>query len=326
MAHTDAQPRFTIPRFPGDIMIYPMIIGLLLNTFLPQLLDIGGFTTALARGGSSPLVGAILLFIGAGIDVRATPRALKVGLAILIPKLVVCIALGLMVALLANDNVLGLSSVSIIGGISFCNVALYTGIMGEYGNEAERGAVGVLCLTIGPTVTMIALGAAGIADIPFGAIVGSLFPLVLGVVLGNLFPFMRHFLSPGQNPGIMVIGFTLGCGMNLVDIVVGGASGLLLAALCLGIGGVTFATDRLFGGTGRAGIACGTVAGTAMMTPVAMAEVGEHYAQIAPMATAQIATAVIVTALIAPVLTGRVGRRPDAEAAAETAAEGPEKA
>lgn len=67
------------------------------------------------------------------------------------------------------------------------------------------------------------------------------------------------------------------------------------------------------GGTGRAGIACGAVAGTAMMTPVAMAEVGEHYAAIAPVAAAQIATAVIVTALVtalvAPVLTGWVDRR-----------------
>ena len=39
-------PRFRVPRIPGDIMIYPMVIGLLLNTFCPQLLDMGGFLTA----------------------------------------------------------------------------------------------------------------------------------------------------------------------------------------------------------------------------------------------------------------------------------------
>ena len=303
------EKRFRMPRIPGDIMIYPMILGLLINTFCPQVLDMGGFLTAVSRNGSSPIVGAILLFIGAGINFRSTPKAIKTGLAVLIPKLALCISLGLTVAFFFNDNLLGLSSVSIIGGISFCNVALYTGIMGEYGTEAERGAVGILCFTIGPTVTMIALGAAGLADIPLGTLVGSLLPLVLGMVLGNCFPFMREFLPPGQNPLIMVIGFILGCGMSLGDFVTGGVSGILLALLALAFGVVSALIDKLAGGTGRAGIAAGTIAGTAMATPVAMAEVGERYAALAPIAAAQIATAVIITALVAPILTGWVDRK-----------------
>lgn len=304
-----ARPRFKMPRIPGDIMIYPMVIGLALNTFAPQVLDMGGFTTAVARQGTSPLVAAILLFIGAGLDFKTTPRAIKTGLAILVPKLAACIAIGLAVAFFFDDDLLGLSSVSIIGGISFCNVALYTGIMGEYGDEAEQGAVGVLCFTIGPTITMIALGAAGLADIPVGTLMGSLLPLVLGMVLGNCFPFMRGFLPPGQNPCIMVVGFALGCGMSLEDFVGGGISGLLLSALCLAIGVLTFAFDRLCGGTGKAGAACATVAGTAMMTPVAMAAVSERYAALQGAAAAQIAVAVIVTAFVAPVVTGWVDER-----------------
>ena len=308
-AGATAEKRFRVPRIPGDIMIYPMILGLLINTFCPQVLDMGGFFTAVSRNGSSAIVGAILLFIGAGINFKSTPAAIKTGLAVLIPKLVLCISLGLAVAFFFNDNLLGLSSVSIIGGISFCNVALYTGIMGEYGSEAERGGVGILCFTIGPTVTMIALGAAGLADIPLGTLVGSLLPLVLGMVLGNCFPFMREFLPPGQNPLIMVIGFILGCGMSLDNFVTGGLSGILLALIALVFGVASALIDKLTGGTGRAGIAAGTVAGTAMATPVAMAEVGERYAALAPIAAAQIATAVIITALVAPVLTGWVDRK-----------------
>lgn len=309
MTEQSTTARFRVPRLPGDIMIYPMIIGLLLNTFCPSILDMGGFFTAVARNGQSPIVGAILLFIGAGIDIHSTPKAIKTGFAILIPKLVLSIALGLCVALFFGDNFLGLSSVSIIGGISFCNIALYTGIMAEYGNDAEEGAVAVLCLTIGPTITMIALGAAGIVDIPVATIVGSLLPLVIGIALGNLFPFMQEFLPAGQNPCILVIGFALGCGMSLEKFVIGGLSGILLALLCLAIGFVTLASDRLTGGTGRAGIACGTVAGTAMMTPVALASLSEHYAETSAVAAAQIATAVIITAIVAPMLTGWLDRR-----------------
>lgn len=64
-----------VPRLPGDIMIYPMIAGLLINTFCPQVLEIGGFFTAATRGGASAVVAAILLFVGAGISFKATPGA-----------------------------------------------------------------------------------------------------------------------------------------------------------------------------------------------------------------------------------------------------------
>ena len=172
-ATANEQKKFKVPRIPGDIMIYPMIVGLLLNTFCPQVFEIGGFFTAACRGGSNTIVAAILLFVGAGISFKSTPGAIKTGIVVLIPKLVVAAALGLGVAYFFNDNLLGLSSVSIIGGITFCNMALYTGIMGEFGDESEQGAVGILFFTAGPAVTMIILGVSGLANIPVGTIIGS---------------------------------------------------------------------------------------------------------------------------------------------------------
>ena len=302
--------RFKVPRIPGDIMIYPMIAGLLINTFCPQVLEIGGFFTNATRGGANAVVAAILLFVGAGISFKSTPGAVKTGFVVLIPKLVLAAALGLGVAYLFNDNFLGLSSVSIIGGISFCNMALYTGIMSEYGNESEQGAVGILFFTAGPTVTMIILGVSGLANIPLGTVVGSVLPLVIGMVLGNLFPFIRNLLVPGTNPAIAVLGFQLGCSMSLVSFVTGGISGILLGLITVFVvGPVTFAFERLMGGTGKPAVACSTIAGTAMTTPAALAEVAPKYAAIAPVAYAQIATAVIITAALAPILTGWVDKR-----------------
>ncbi|QWT17280.1 2-keto-3-deoxygluconate permease [Collinsella sp. zg1085] len=308
--HASPRTQFKIPRLPGDIMIYPMIAGLLINTFCPQLLEIGGFFTAAARGGANTIVAAILLFVGAGISFKATPAAIKTGVVILIPKLVVATALGLVVAHVFNDNFLGLSSVAIISAISFCNMALYTGIMGEYGDEAERGAVGVLFFTAGPAVTMIILGVAGVASIPLGTIVGSILPLVIGIVLGNIFPFIRQLLTLGANPAIAVVGFQLGCGMSLTNFISGGISGILLGLIAFFVvGTITCVFERLLGGRGRAAVASSTVAGTAMTTPVALVEVSPAYAAIAPIAAAQIATAVIVTAVIAPILTGWYDKR-----------------
>ena len=173
-ATANEQKKFKVPRIPGDIMIYPMIVGLLLNTFSPQVFEIGGFFTAACRGGSNTIVAAILLFVGAGISFKSTPGAIKTGIVVLIPKLVVAAALGLGVAYFFNDNFLGLSSVSIIGGITFCNMALYTGIMGEFGDESEQGAVGILFFTAGPAVTMIILGVSGLANIPVGTVIHNI--------------------------------------------------------------------------------------------------------------------------------------------------------
>ncbi|EHF01238.1 MULTISPECIES: 2-keto-3-deoxygluconate permease [Olsenella] len=311
MAEAEAektQGRFRIPRLPGDIMIYPMLLGLLLHSFVPGLLEIGGFTTAVVHGGNA-LVFVILFGIGVGINFRSTPKAVKTGIMIIIPKLVLSIALGLCVAFFMGDDLLGLSSLAIIGGVSFCNIALYTGIMAEYGDEAERGAAGILCFTAGPTITMIALGAAGIADISVGQLVGSLLPIVLGIVLGNLFPFVKQLMAPGVNPCIAVLGFALGCGMSLESLVAGGISGIVLAVICLAIGFATAGFDRLTGGTGKAGMACSTIAGTAMTTPPAVAASDASYAALVPVATAQIAAAVIITALVAPLLTGWLDER-----------------
>ena len=308
MATERAPKRVSIPRLPGDIMIYPMFLGLLLHSFVPEVLEMGGFTTAAVHGGNA-LVFVILLGIGVGINFRSTPRAVKCGIMILIPKLALSIAFGLLVAFFLGDNFFGLSSLAIIGGVSFCNIALYTGIMAEYGDEAERGAAGILCFTAGPTITMIALGAAGVADISLGSLVGSLLPIVLGIVLGNLFPFVRQLMAPGVHPCIAVLGFALGCGMSLESLVAGGLSGILLAVICLVIGVATAAFDRLTGGSGKAGMACSTIAGTAMTTPPALAASDASYAALVPVATAQIAAAVIITALAAPLLTGWLDNR-----------------
>lgn len=69
------------------------------------------------------MVASILLFVGAGISFKATPDAVKTGVVVLIPKLLLAEAMGFAVAWFFNDDLLGLSSVSIIGGISFCNIS-----------------------------------------------------------------------------------------------------------------------------------------------------------------------------------------------------------
>ena len=301
--------KFKYKRFPGDTIVVPMIIGVILNSFLPKVLEMGGFFTSVVHG-TGALVGVFLFFLGASIDIKSTPKAIKKGAVVITTKIAVSIILGLLVAFLFNDNFLGLSSLAIIGGISVANNALFSGIVAEYGDDSDKGAVAITSLSVGPTVTMIALSSAGLASISIWPIIGSILPLILGLILGNCSPWLKKNLSSGVTPSIIVVGFALGCGMSIQQLFQGGLSGVLLGLITvLIVGIITIGADKLTGGTGISGAAISSTAASAIANPAALAAIDPAFALIAPIATAQIAASVIITAFLTPILTSFVWKQ-----------------
>ena len=84
-------------------MVVPLFVGVILNTFFPSVLNIGGLTTSLARG-SGALIGAFLLCMGAGINFKSTAMALKKGIAVTFAKFLVGALLGITVAKLLGGE------------------------------------------------------------------------------------------------------------------------------------------------------------------------------------------------------------------------------
>ena len=301
--------KFRYKRFPGDTIVVPMLIGVVLNSFVPQVLEMGGFFTNAVHG-TGALVGIFLFFLGASIDIKSTPKAIKKGSVIIVTKILVSVALGLGVAFLFNDNLLGLSSLAIISAISVANNALYSGIVAEYGDDSDKGAVGITSLSVGPTVTMIALSSAGLASISIWPIIGSIFPLILGLILGSCSPWLKKNLSAGVTPSIIVVGFALGCGMSIQQLFQGGLSGILLGLItAVVVGIVTIFADKLTGGSGIAGAAISSTAASGVANPAALAAIDPAFAVIAPIATAQVAASVIITAFLTPVVASFVAKR-----------------
>ena len=70
-----------INKVPGGLMVVPLFIGMVLNTFFPTLLKIGGFTEALSSVGYPTILGMYLFTVGTKMTVRTAPRMLKRGLA-----------------------------------------------------------------------------------------------------------------------------------------------------------------------------------------------------------------------------------------------------
>lgn len=300
----------TIEKIPGGMMIVPLFLGVIMNSLFPELLDIGGLTTELARG-SSTLIAAFLLCMGAGINIKAVPLSLKKGAAITFSKFAVGMGIGVgVIYIFGKEGFLGLSALAIIAGMTNSNGGLFAALASEFGDETDIGSISIISMNDGPFLTMIALGTAGLANFPILTIIGVVLPLIIGVVLGNLDDDLRKFLQTGGFVLIPFFAFSLGAALNFSTIFQAGLSGILLGVLCTVVGGFfNIMADRLVGGTGVAGASASSTAGNAVATPAALALADPSLTTYVATATSQIAAAVITTVILTPILTQFVVKR-----------------
>lgn len=306
----DMDIKATVEKIPGGMMVVPLVLGAIVNTLAPEALQVGGFTTALFKEGAPALIGAFLFCMGAGIYIKAAPKALLIGGGVTASKFLVAVAVGFAVdTFFGAEGLWGLTSVAVISAMSNTNGGLYAALAGEFGQDNEVGATPVISLNDGPVLTMIALGAAGMANIPVMSVVVVIVPMLLGMLLGNLDPKMRDFLSQGGPILIPFFAFALGASIDFAMLLKGGLAGIVLGSLTTLVGGFfNIKVDRLLGGSGIAGAAASSTAGNAVATPVAIAHADPALADVVASATPLVATSVIVTAILTPMLTSWVAK------------------
>lgn len=294
------EPFFKMSSIPGANILVPLLLGCLLNTLFPDLFKtLGSFTLGMTQQGAGPLVGAFLLIVGTTISFKSAPAAAARGAIIIAVKQIVVVAVSLLVLYVFNDNLFGISAMVMLAA---CTGAR---LMGTMGNEAERGAVAITTLVVGPPVTMIVLGAAGQAPIGW-SLVGAILPIVVGIILGNLFPSFKKMMAPALSAIIVLVFFAMGSTMTFGQLINGGLPGILLGVICSVIFAIpVIAVDKLTGGTGVAGAAISSCAGANVATPAAMASVNEamYGGAVLATATAQVAACAIVTAILTPLVT-----------------------
>ncbi|MCJ7688932.1 MAG: 2-keto-3-deoxygluconate permease [Clostridiaceae bacterium] len=307
------QIKRTIDKIPGGIMVIPLLLGATVNTFFPDALMIGGFTTAMFKSGTLAILGVFLFCMGSQMSPKVAPKSLKKGLILTITKYAIGVIIGLGVGkIFGPAGLLGLTPLAIIAAMTNSNGGLYVALAGKYGDATDVGAVSVLSINDGPFFTMMALGASGFATIPIMAFVAVIVPIGLGMILGNLDEEMRTFLAGGQTLLIPFFAFPLGAGMNLTNVLKAGGSGILLGiavAVLTGFGG--YYALKLFGEKNAiAGLAEGSTAGNSVGTPAAIAAVTTGFTPlIVANATAQIAAACIVTAFLCPAIVVYMSKR-----------------
>lgn len=306
-----------VESVPGGLMLVPLILGALCKTFAPDAGKyFGSFTNGLITG-TVPILAVWFFCMGATIDLRATGVVLRKSGTLLVTKLIVAwIATLIATQLLPDEGITtgllaGLSVLAITSSMDMTNGGLYAAVMQQYGTKEEASAFVLMSIESGPLVSMLILGAAGVAVFEPRLFVGAVLPFLIGFALGNLDSELREFFGRCVHPLIPFFGFALGSGIDLNVIVKSGPAGLLLGLAVIVITGIPLILADKFigGGNGTAGVAASSTAGAAIANPTIIGEMIPKFKPVVPAATALVATACLVTAILVPILTAMWARR-----------------
>jgi 2-keto-3-deoxygluconate permease len=301
-------------KIPGGLMLIPLVLGSIVGTFAPGFLELGSFTTALFKTGALPLIALLIFATGTQVSLKTSGPVLATGGVVLLAKSIIpatiVILIGRMVGI---DGIAGVSILALLVAVDNSNGGLWLAFTGRYGDKRDRGAYVASALNDGPFFSMLFLGASGLADIPFTMMLAAIIPFILGMVVGNLNPHWREVLRPTPAIVIPFFALALGTGINLGNVVKGGAQGLLVGLVVAPITGLFVYLGYRYllrrGYRSGIGFAAGTTAGNAIATPAIIGAADPAMQPYVESATAQVAAAVLVTAVVAPLLASFVLKR-----------------
>lgn len=289
------------------MMVVPLLLGSIITTIFPDIWEVGGLTAALlSSAGTNTLLGAQLFCMGTALQVKDMPAVLKRGGVLLVAKFLIGAGIGIAVGkIFGGAGLFGLSTLAIVSAVTNSNGSVYLTLMGNYGDRADAGCFPLLALNDGPFFTLVALGASGLANIPIMSLVAAIIPVALGMIIGNLDHGMKDIFAPMGTAIIPLIGFALGTGINLMNIVKGGISGILLGLITVFVGGafIVFCDRFISKRPGYAGWAVATTAGNAVAVPAAVALADPALETVAATATVQVAASVVISCILAPIIT-----------------------
>ena len=167
-------------KLPGGLVIIPLVIAVLIATFVPQAFQIGGYVTALFYEGNSAMMGFFLIVCGSTINIKQVGMPLYKGVTLTGMKLLLGILFGLAVGRICGpDGFLGITPFVMIAAITNSNGSLYISLSSQFGNATDTGAISILSLNDGPFFTLVALGATGLASIPINSLIATLVPILI---------------------------------------------------------------------------------------------------------------------------------------------------
>lgn len=299
-----------VKKIPGGLLIIPMSIAAVINTFFPDIFRIGDPTTALFTSkGTMVLIGLILLVSGSQFNVAQIPITLKRAGVLCLAKLIISWTAGfLFIRFFGLDGILEISAVAFVAVISSCNPGLYLALMYAYGDAADCGAFGILNLIAVPILPVMILNMSSGLEISYLSVLATLLPFGLGMLLGNLDANIQKMFSTGTAILLPFLGMNFGSNIDLRLALQSGLAGLLLTLtfMIVSMLPLILAEKLVLRRPGYGAAAASSVAAMSLVVPALAAGINPIYAPYVEPAIAQIALAVVLTSMITPYCTQKM--------------------
>ena len=303
-----------INKIPAGTFLVPLVLSMIVYTIWPNLFMIGGMTQAMFSGQGVNVLAAILTFLsGTVIDIKQTGRLIKRQGVLFIAKVLISMLLSyLFIQFFGQSGVLGISAVAFVSVITSTNPAIYLLTAQQYGNETDTGAFGffgLLSLPIVPTIvySLVMSGGGGIDWMP---VISIFIPLLIGIVLGAIDRGFSKLFSPGIAALLPIMGWNLGQGINILDALRSGVSGLIVTVIFIVFMLSLVLIDTLvLKNDGLLAISLVTVAGVSSLTPSILARIYPELVQYVATSTSQILMAVVITSVSAPIVVSKLNQK-----------------
>lgn len=291
-------------RVPAGVIVVPMFLALILNTFAPGFLQVGPMTAALtSKEGLNALIDATLVAVGSQLTYKRLKLALHRGLVLFLSKWLTAIILGfIFFRAFGRDGVFGISALAFIAAISNQNNSIFIGLISDFGDEYDVASAAITAIISVPIFTFLTLSMIGIADITPTSILDLALPIIVGIFLGNIDKIFCEFLAGTQKYIMPFLGFAIGSGIDLSTIYKGGLAGVVLSILTvLASFVITLPADIFINKRpGWAAISIYTAAGNSVIVPALVADLDKSWLGYKDLAAAQLGTVVIITSILVP--------------------------
>lgn len=296
-----------INKIPAGTFLVPMILAMLMNTFMPEFMpSIGGVSGAFFNGsGTGFITGALTFASGTTLKLDTIGDLIKHQGSLLLVKSVIATVLSILFLMFfGDDGILGISAIGFIAIIYSVNPSVQVSVLNSYGYERD-GAIlalsGIFCLPVVPLLVYSVYSSGGFSGVDYSPVWSASFPLVLGAILGNIDDGFTKLFAPMIGALMPLLGWNLGIGMNFIESLKSGISGIMITVFFIVLfSAVLYFVDKSLKFEGISAMSYVSVASLSMVAVQSVAQSFPHLEQYVNAASGQILFATIITALTSP--------------------------
>lgn len=300
-------------KIPGGLLLVPMLISALINTFAPGFFEgFGGLTEALFSVKGTNYIVALVCFCSATLlDLKSISQVLKKQGTLLLAKIIICIVLSFaFMRAFGLEGIWGVSAIAFIVGIASLNPSLYLALVSDYGDEIDKAAFGLTGMLVVPAFPLFVFSITQGGAVDWTPIISTLIPIIAGIAVGNLDKELAKMFSSIVGVLMIFMGWSFGAGINIIEALKAGPQGILLTIVfyITMLPAIYFIETKILKESGISTLGISSIAGLSVSVPSIIAFSNPDLAPIASAATAQIAFGVVITSIITPVITQKVAK------------------